>query len=377
MEPPKVSVDAVLVKSEQLPADVSQPVRGYDFSEGVDLGKLLDSFATTGFQATHFAQGVAEVDRMLRCKAEGLPADVLAERRRVEEAAGEPLNPCGRPLSNCTIFLAYTSNMVSCGVRESIRYLAQNNLVDVLVTSAGGIEEDLMKCLAPHYIGDFHKWRGAELRRSGINRIGNLLVPNDNYCKLEAWLMPLLDQMLLEQTRDNVNWTPSKLIARLGKEIGHPDSIYYWAQKNNIPVFCPGMTDGALGDVIYFHSFRNPGLRVDICEDIRLINLQAVHARHTGMIILGGGVIKHHTCNANLMRNGAEFAVFVNTGQEFDGSDSGARPDEAVSWGKVKLDSSPVKIYADASLIFPLLVARSFATFAERLQSPKTEAKAD
>jgi len=25
---------------------------------------------------------------------------------------------------------------------------------------------------------------------------------------------------------------------------------------------------------------------------------------------------------------------FINTGQEFDGSDSGARPDEAVSWGK-------------------------------------------
>ena len=71
------------------------------------------------------------------------------------------------------------------------------------------------------------------------------------------------------------------------------------------------------------------------------------------MIILGGGVVKHHVCNANLMRNGADFAVYINTGQEFDGSDSGARPDEAVSWGKIKATARPVKVYADATLVFP------------------------
>ena len=43
-------------------------------------------------------------------------------------------------------------------------------------------------------------------------------------------------------------------------------------------------------------------------------------------------------------RNGADYTVFVNTAQEFDGSDSGARPDEAVSWGKIKLGSHPVKV---------------------------------
>ena len=43
-------------------------------------------------------------------------------------------------------------------------------------------------------------------------------------------------------------------------------------------------------------------------------------------------------------RNGADFGVFVNTAQEFDGSDSGARPDEAISWGKIKSTASPVKV---------------------------------
>lgn len=81
------------------------------------------------------------------------------------------------------------------------------------------------------------------------------------------------------------------------------------------------------------------------------------------MIILGGSTPKHHVCNANLMRNGADYAVFINTGSDYDGSDSGARPDEAVSWGKIRLTANPVKIYADASLIFPILVAASFAKY--------------
>jgi deoxyhypusine synthase len=55
----------------------------------------------------------------------------------------------------CKIFLGYTSNLISAGTRETIRYLAQNNMVDVIVTSAGGVEEDFIKCLASTYLGDF------------------------------------------------------------------------------------------------------------------------------------------------------------------------------------------------------------------------------
>ena len=70
--------------------------------------------------------------------------------------------------------------------------------VDCVVTTAGGIEEDFIKCLAPTYVGDFHL-SGRDLRDRGINRIGNLLAPNDNYCKFEDWLMPILDEMVAEQ----------------------------------------------------------------------------------------------------------------------------------------------------------------------------------
>lgn len=241
--------------------------------------------------------------------------------------------------------------MISSGLRETFRYLVQHKHVAAIVTTAGGIEEDLIKCLAPTYHGSFQT-SGSTLRAKGLNRIGNLLVPNNNYCAFEDWLVPILDTMLQEQedefnrTGDRYTWTPSKVISRLGREINDESSVCYWAYKNDIPIFCPALTDGSLGDMLYFHSFKaSPRqLCIDIVQDIRRINTIAVRAKRAGMIILGGGVVKHHIANACLMRNGAESAVYINTAQEFDGSDAGARPDEAVSWGKIKSGAESVKV---------------------------------
>jgi len=252
--------------------------------------------------------------------------------------------------------LGYTSNLISSGLRETLRWLVQHKHVSAIVTTAGGVEEDFIKCLAPTYLGSFST-PGAALRDKGLNRIGNLLVPNNNYCAFEDWVVPILDKMLEEQeasktSEDPIYWTPSKVIHRLGKEINDERSVYYWAWKNDIPVFCPALTDGSLGDMLYFHTFKSSPqqLRIDLVEDIRKINTIAVRAKRAGMIILGGGIVKHHIANACLMRNGAESAVYINTGNEFDGSDAGARPDEAVSWGKIKKDGASVKVSIDVDV---------------------------
>lgn len=348
--------DVVLGWSEPVP-EGSVPVQGFDFEAAdgakLDHAALLSAMMTTGFQATSFAQAAEEIDRMIRWRLSDEP---------ITDSIHDVTDPEVRAKTRAKIFLGFTSNLISSGVRETLRFLAKNRMVDVLVTTAGGVEEDLIKCLGKTYLGDF-ALKGADLRKRGLNRIGNLVVPNSNYCAFEDWIMPILDAMLKEQTEDGVRWTPSTVIKRLGKEINDENSVCYWAYKNDINIYCPALTDGSIGDMLYFHSFNNPGLIIDIVADIRAMNDEAVNAkpRKTGMIILGGGVAKHHICNANLMRNGANFAVFVNTAQEFDGSDSGARPDEAVSWGKIRMDATPVKVYGDATVLFPLLVAQTFA----------------
>ncbi|GFR42296.1 hypothetical protein Agub_g3194 [Astrephomene gubernaculifera] len=344
--------EAVLSATDVVPS--TPVIRGIDFaSSEADLDCIMSSMLTTGFQATSLGQAVDEVNRMVTWR--------LSDEPLGPDTPPEQADPAFRANARCIIFLGFTSNLTSAGTREQLRFLAQSRMVDVMVTTAGGIEEDFIKCMGHTYVGDF-QLKGAKLRRQGLNRIGNMLIPNANYCKFEEWIMPILDAMLLEQNEQGVNWTPSKIIARLGREINHPDSIYYWAQKNGIPVFCPAITDGSIGDMIYFHSKKNPGLRVDIAEDVGRLNDIVLGAgpRKTGMILLGGGVPKHHICNANLMRNGADFAVYLNTAQEFDGSDSGARPDEAVSWGKIRIDAQPVKVCGDATILLPLLISQTF-----------------
>lgn len=200
----------------------------------------------------------------------------------------------------------------------------------------------------------------AENRLNGHCRMGNILVPNDNYVKLENFLLPIFSKMAQEQEQQQVRWTPSKLIARLGREIDHPQSIYYWCYKNDIPVFCPAITDGALGDVLFTNSYKND-LAIDVVLDHKEISKMAMRADKSGAIVLGGSVPKHHILNANIWRNGLDYAVFINTGLYEDGSDSGAKPSEAYTWAKLRLDAQYVKIFSEATLVFPILVAETFA----------------
>lgn len=75
--------------------------------------------------------------------------------------------------------------------------------------------------------------------------------------------------------QQSISWTPSKIITRLGEEINNEESIYYWAAKNKIPVFCPALTDGSLGDMMFFHSFKNPGLIIDILAGMSVMLFHA------------------------------------------------------------------------------------------------------
>ncbi|MEK6961290.1 MAG: deoxyhypusine synthase [Nanoarchaeota archaeon] len=302
-------------------------IEGYDFDLGVDFSKIIDSYATMGHQASELAKAIEIIQVMRREK--------------------------------CTIYLGYTSSMVSSGLRDVFRYLAKHKMVDVIVTTAGGVEEDFIKCLGTFVLGEF-SLPGKELREGGINRIGNILVPNSRYCKFEDFLNPILVQLDIEQKKTGHVITPSEFTARVAKELGDERSIYYWCQKNGIPVFCPALTDGSIGDMMYFNSFAHPDFKLDSVADVKKLNDITLDAKKTGLIILGAGVVKHHILNSNMLRNGADFAVYINTSQEFDGSDAGARPDEAVSWGKILPDSKMVKVFGDATILFPLIVGKCF-----------------
>lgn len=325
MDNEKIARENLLRKSEEVKGI---KIEGYNFDKGIDYEKIIKSFSSTGFQATHLAKAIGITNKMISEQA--------------------------------FIFLGYTSNLVSSGLRDIFRYLVKNKKVNVVVTTAGGIEEDIIKCLGNFVLGDFRA-NGAELRKKGINRIGNIYAPNNRYIEFEKFFQPLLEEIWQEQRKSGKIITPSEIVWKLGEKINNEESICYWAWKNKIKIYCPALQDGALGDNIYFFSYKHPEFKIDLVKDTKEFNDLTIGLKKSAVLILGSGVVKHQILNANMLRNGADYAIYINTAQEYDGSDAGALPEEAVSWGKIKGNAESVKVFGDATILFPILVAESFA----------------
>jgi deoxyhypusine synthase len=297
------------------------PIKGFTLSPGTTAVELLAAYSSIGFQASHMGKAAQVVRRMQRDRA--------------------------------TIFLAFTSNMVSCGLREIIAQLCEKKLVGAIITSTGSIEEDVMKCSEPFTLGSF----GAddlEVKANGLNRIGNIFVKDEQYAAFEKMHLAFMDDMY---KKHGGKMCMSEYVFELGARLKDKSSFLYWCSKNRIPVFLPGPLDGAMGDHFYFFnkSHSRAPFVIDAAEEVRRFYDIMLLADKTAGIILGGGIAKHHLIGAAILRNGLDYAVYLSTGTEGDGSLSGARPREAVSWNKLKREEDSAFVEGDATLTFPLL----------------------
>ncbi|TQQ82266.1 deoxyhypusine synthase [Halonotius roseus] len=300
-------------------------VRGYDFRGEFDFDDLLDSYATTGFQATHLAEGIE-----------------ISKKMQDDDA---------------TIYLTCTSNIISSGLREVVASLIREGYVDVLITTSGSLTEDVIKSARPFKMGEWEADE-AELREQGINRLGNLYVPSDRYVWLEQYLYDFFDDFFAdEQVR-----TPTEFARELGERLDDEDSVLKQAADHDVPVYCPALTDAEVGNFLYYYKQANDvDIGIEILDDYDKLIEQGLLADTTGLIAVGDGVPKHHAIMTNLFRGGADYVVYISTGMEGDGSLSGAPPDEAVSWGKIKeQETNYTQIEAEATLVFPLLAAAAF-----------------
>jgi len=312
-----------------------ETVKGYDFRGDFDFEEMLDSYATTGFQASHLKEAV----------------DIVKEMRE----------------NNDKIFLTFTSNIISSGLRETIAYLVREDFVDVVITSAGSHTEDVIKTARPFKMGEWDADE-AQLRKEGINRLGNIYVESDNYVWLESWLNNEFFPDFFDEKKMR---SPTEVARELGKAVGededldHDDSFLYWASENDIPVFCPALIDAEIGDyMFYYRQEKDSEIGVEILDDWDQLIHEAIEAETTGIIAVGDGVPKHQAIMSNLFRGGTERAIYISTGMEGDGSLSGAPPKEAVSWGKIKEETrNYTQVEAEATLVLPLIVAAAFKNY--------------
>jgi deoxyhypusine synthase len=300
-----------------------QEVEDYTFLEGMSVEELVSQMEKAwGFTAGKLAVGVGILEKMIRDK-------------------------------RCVKFLSFTGNLVATGTRGALKELVKRKLVDSIITTCGTIDHDVARCWKNYYEGSF-QMNDAKLRTKGINRLGNVLVPNESYgIIIEKKMQTLLQSLWKENIKET---STRQLCHEIGTRICNETSILYWAAKNNIPVYVPGITDGAVGYQLWLFS-QDHDFKVNLLRDSGELSDTVYTAKKTGALIIGGGISKHHTLWWNQFRNGLDYAIYISTAEEWDGSLSGARPREAVSWGKINAKAKRIMIEGDASLILPIIVA--------------------
>jgi len=265
-----------------------------------------------------------------------------------------------------TVLLSFPAALMATGTRGVLRDLVKHKLVDAVVTTCGTLDHDLARLWEDYYAGSFDL-DDRKLHQEGVNRLGNVLVPNTSYGEvLEAKLRPLLEEWYDSGAK---HWGTRELCAKLGewagREANRDESLLYWAWKNGIPVYVPGPTDGSVGAQVWMVYQKHRDLRFDLLKDEQELSDLVFAAKRLGALMIGGGISKHHVIWWSQFRDGLDTVVYLTTAQESDGSLSGARVREAVSWGKVKEDAQWETVEGDASVLLPLLVADLFERLAK------------
>lgn len=265
-----------------------------------------------------------------------------------------------------TVFLSFPADLVATGTRGVLATLVRGGYVDAVLTTCGTLDHDLARAFRPYFHGSFDL-DDRDLHRRHLHRLGNVVIPERNYGALiERKMRPLLRSMWAAGTRS----VSSRALSRaIGSTIPPSDrsSILRAAYDRNVPVFVPGITDGAVGSQLWLFWQDHRTFAIDLLSDEQALSDLVFEAPRAGAIVLGGGISKHHTIWWNQFRDGLDAALYVTTAVEWDGSLSGARPREAVSWGKLKPKARHATVEGDATVLLPLMVGAAL----ERLAKPR------
>ncbi len=297
-------------------------ISDFKMKKGMKLEELLAQMGTSGFQASEL-QGAAGIMREMNADKE------------------------------CTRFLAFTGNMAASGLRGIFAEMMERKMFNAVVTTGGAIDHDLIRSFSDYELGDFQQ-DDVQLHKKGINRLGNILIDNKNYVELERRMQRLFKEM---HSRKKI-WSGKELIWEIAKTIKDEKSFLHQAYKNKIPIFSPGLIDSAIGLQLFFYKQDNPDFVLDAAGDMKELANIVLTAKRTGVLILGGGIAKHYAIASNLLRGGLDYSVYVTTASAYDGSLSGAFPQEAKSWGKIKEKGRTAVVYGDATILVPLIYSQ-------------------
>lgn len=299
------------------------PVRDMAITQGMSVSELFDQMSESGgFESISLSDGLDILEQMI-----------------TEEG--------------CLRFVSFVGAVISTGLRGVIRDMIRNGWFDAAVTTCGALDHDIARHFSRYHSGSFFM-DDADLADKDIHRLGSVLVPAGSYGPLiEEKVQAFLEEEYAGGVR---RMTTSDVCSMLGRHLGE-DSFLYWAHRNGVPIIVPGIMDGAVGSQLWMFTQKHRDFVLDVAGDADLLSGLVFKAKRSGALMIGGGISKHHTLWWNQYRDGLDYALYITTAQEFDGSLSGAPVREAISWGKVTRKARQATLHAEATTILPFIYA--------------------
>ncbi len=253
--------------------------------------------------------------------------------------------------------LSFPAALIATGTRGLIKEVCRKKMFDMVMTTCGTLDHDFSRVWKDYYHGSFDD-SDAELYKKETHRLGNIHVPMASHGKIiEEKIQPMLAAMYADGKRELATY---ELVWELGKRLEreqkHDESIIYWCWKNKIPMIIPGITDGTFGLQLMMFMQDHKDFTVNVWKDELFLAEKMFAEVKTGALMVGGGISKHHTIWWAQFAGGLDYAVYITTAPEWDGSLSGARIREGISWGKVKEGADFVTVEGDATVILPLVL---------------------
>jgi deoxyhypusine synthase len=303
---------------------LSNPIHDYDSFSKASFSDVIGKMANSGgFESVNLADGI----------------EILKTMKRDSE---------------CTRFLSFVGSLASTGTRGIIRELIKERVFDCIITTCGALDHDIARTYASYYGGDF-RLDDLTLLKENIHRLGNVLIPFANYGPvIERKVRSCLDEMYTHRNMKSL--AASEILDFIGSTLD-TSSFLYWAHQNRIPVIVPGIVDGAVGSQLWMFQQEHRDFVLNILKDQTRLSDIVYEAKRTGAFMIGGGISKHHTLWWNQFRGGLDYAVYLTSSPEWDGSLSGALVEEAVSWGKITAKASRITIHGEATTLLPFIYA--------------------
>jgi len=274
------------------------------------------------------------------------------------------------------IIMGFSGSMSTAGQWKIVNWLIENRYIDVLVSTGANVSEDIVDAMGLGYWQGAHQVNDQELLEADVNRYYDVYGKETDYREMEL----LITDFLMTVKKD-FPYTSAELLHLMGKYLNKKKvkSIVAAAASNNVPVFCPAITDSAYGETFLMAKNQGHPIMIDAVKEFDQFVGLGEKTKEVGVIYIGGGVPKDFTqllaisVSPKTMDEGVpgrkghlrkgikeyyyphRYAIQITTDSPQWGGLSGCTLEEAISWGKIDEKGKRAVCYCDATIALPLI----------------------